>query len=362
MNVKEGCLAMLSKWILFLSFIFIIYCEQANDVTTISDASEVPTVTDSETSDVTTEEETSEEEETRERNRLRVDNDRVIRSTLGERFRSTTVDTDEYYDSPPCSEYTDCIKLCDKIARGAERKCYRQPSQLVAEIEEGLFDIINIADAEDVNISAGLFQGILEIDKDIILDLIDDHMSEGDLKSFLVWIAINRSIASVLDAKDRNATIIEKALRELGKLQTGSKNKEAAGLNTGLIGRDSTFLFLASDESNRYAFEAGYKILKDSCSNGETCKLRLLCSRERRRNSRSRRYTTTSCRTPMNSRKRSISDRVCYVHGSSVWSYLYELIDDGDIRENHFEDHPIGVGKCNGLCGSKTNNTCPIIL
>ena len=308
-------------------------------------------------------EEDEEDERRTERERERLRN-RIIVSTVDDRFGGVGKDY-KSYDSDKCGEYESCKDICDKTTR-AKKACYRQPRDLIEDVQNGLFDLINISDVDDVGMHAGLLQGILEFDKKLILKLVDDHMSEGDLKSFLVWIAVNKSIADVLEREDRRAQILALALKELGRYQSGSRKYEETGLSTGLIRRDDTFLFLASDENNTAAFQMGYDVLQSTCGNREDCKLKLLCARERRRVSRAKSLgLALGCRTPENSRQRSIRDRICYVHGSSVWSFLYELIEDKDIRDSDFrideddsEEGPIGVTQCNKLCGSKSSDTC----
>ena len=310
------------------------------------------------------------DEDESDRGRVRQERERlkskIIFSTVDDRFGSTGRDYGDY-DSDDCDEFPHCKEICNKTTR-RKTQCYKQPRDLVEDIQDGLFELTQISDVDDVKMSPSLLQGILDIDKELLEDLVDDHMSEGDIKSFLTWVAINKSIATVLEKKDSKHTIVEKALEELGRFQVGSKRDAESGLSTGLIGRDDTFLALAADESNSYAFKIGYEILEDSCRD-IVCKLRLLCARERRRSSRGRSLgLDLGCRTPTNSRQRSRRDRVCYVHGGGVWSYLYELIDDKEIRDSDFKineddpkDGPIGVERCNKVCGSKSNKNCSII-
>ena len=298
----------------------------------------------------------------RERERLRSHSEDVIDSILDRRGSGSGGVYDEY-DGPECRESESCKEICDDF-RSSRSECYRQPESLVRDLKDGLFELINISEVDSVEVSPSLFYGMLELDKDLIEDLIEDHMSEGDLKSFLAWIAINEDIASVMERADRRMEVLETAFKELGKLQADSSQHVKTGLNMGLIGTDETFLFLASDTDNLVAFKMGHEILDDRCSSNKTCKLEMYCARMQRAQSRRRELRDIySCRTPEDSRRRSSSrGTTCYIHGSDVWSYLYELITDEDIRDSYFENSVINVERCKSVCGNKNSTKCKVIL
>ena len=196
-------------------------------------------------------------------------------------------------------------------------------------------------------------------------------MGEGDLKSFLAWVALNEDIAEVLDKKDGSANILEEAFQQLGKHQEGvTKRYEYAGINTGLIKSDDTFLYLASDEENEKAFIMAYDILSSSPCNNIDCQEQILCARETRSRSRNaRRYFGNTrgisiCRTSSEKNRRSSSrSGSCYVHGSIVWSYLFELIEDREIRgaPDTLKAKPLGIERCNKVCGNSSSDTCDLV-
>lgn len=298
----------------------------------------------------------------RERDRLRSRSEDVIDSILDERYSGSGGVYDEY-DGPECGESESCKEICDDF-KSARFSCYYQPESLVRDLKDGLFELINISEVDSVKVSPSLFYGMLDLDRDLIKDLIEDHMSGGDLKSFLAWIAINENIASVMERADRRLEVLETAFRELGKLQADARQHVKTGLNMGLIGTDETFLFLASDSNNKVAFEMAHEILDGKCSSNKTCKLEMYCARMQQAQSRRRELRSIySCRTPEDSRRRSSSrGTACYIHGSDVWSYLYELITDEDIRDSHLESFVINVDKCKSVCGSRDSTKCKVIL
>ena len=302
------------------------------------------------------------EARSRERDRLRSHSEEVIDSILDRRSGGSTGIYDEY-DGPECSQSESCKEICNDF-KSARAKCYRQPESLVRDLKDGLYELINIGEVDSVRVSPSLFYGMLDMDRDLIEDLIEDHMSEGDIKSFLAWIALSKDIASVMKQADRRREVLETAFRELGKLQTDSRQHIKTGLNVGLIGTDDTFLFLASDEDNAAAFEMGHEILNDKCLSNTNCKLEMYCVRMQRARSRQRALRSVySCRTPEDSRRRSsLSGTVCYVHGSDVWSYLYELIADKEIRDSSLESSVINVDRCKRVCGNKNSTKCQVIL
>lgn len=304
-------------------------------------------------------------------------NEQIIYSTVTDRYGAVISSGYGDYDATDkCSDDKDCKKICDKTTRNKTR-CYRQPRELVEDIQLGLFDIINISDVQEVNVNPALLKGIIDMDQDLIVKVIEKEMNEGDLRSFLAWIALNESIASVLENEDRKGEILETALKELGRKQSGSRKHFKTGLNTGLIGRDDTFLSIASTEYNEYAFRIGYELIQDDCRSNLDCKKRMLCARETRRSSRRNALKIYSvCDTPENPKQRSRRAVVCYVHGGNVWNSLDELIIDGKIRDRNFnadydEDDKdqenelkgrLNIERCNEYCGSKKRDKCKLTL
>ena len=301
----------------------------------------------------------------RERDRLRNRSENVIDSILDKRDSGASGVYEEY-DGPECGESERCREICEDF-QVSQKDCYRQPESLVRDLKDGLFELINISKPDSVRVGPALFHGMLDIDKDkdLIKDLIEDEMSAGDIKSFLAWIAINEDIASVLERVDSRMEVLETAFKELGKKQIGASQYIETGLNVGLIGPDETFLFIASDEDNIEAFKMGHEILDDACSfDKKNCKLELYCARMQQARSRQRALQDLySCRTPEDSRRRRSSlGTACYIHGSDVWSYLYELITEEEIRDSSLDDFVINVDRCKSICGNKNSTKCQVIL
>ncbi|MCY4512392.1 MAG: hypothetical protein OXB86_01740 [Bdellovibrionales bacterium] len=312
----------------------------------------------------------------RERDRLRNRSEEFIDSILEKRDSGASGAYKEY-DGPECGESERCREICEDF-KVSQKKCYQQPESLVRDLKDGLYELIRISKPDSVRVGPALFHGMLEMDKDLIEDLIEDEMSEGDIKSFLAWIAINEDIASVLDRADRQKTILKTAFKELGEKQEDSSQHVRTGLNVGLIGSDETFLFLASDEENVEAFKMGHEVLSSACSSRSprtcyyknpnsgqflfytcpsldgSCKLEMYCARMQQARSRQRDLRDLySCRTPEDSRRsRSSRGTACYIHGSDVWSYLYELIKDEEIRDSNLDDFVINVDRCKSVCGN----------
>ena len=303
-----------------------------------------------------------EEARSRERDRLRSRSEEVIDSILDRRNAGSGGVYDEY-DGPECGQSESCKEICDDF-KAARSRCYRQPESLVRDLKDGFYELINIGEVDSVEVSPSLFYGMLDMDRDLLGDLIEDQMSEGDIKSFLAWIAVNEDIASVMKQADRRQEVLTTAFEELGKLQADAKRHIKTGLNTGLIGTDETFFFLASDEENKEAFEMAHEVLDTQCFTNKNCKLRMYCARMQRAGSRQRALRSIySCRTPEDGRRRnSVRGSICYVHGSDVWSYLYELITEEDIRDSSMERSVINVDQCKRVCGDMRNARCQVIL
>lgn len=298
--------------------------------------------------------------------RLRVPN-HFIRSELENRYRGG-VDF-EIYDGELCEENDFCKDTCDTILhRTYKTKCYKSPRAVVERLEESMFILLDISRVDYVEISPGMIAGMLDIGLDFVMDLVENRMSEGDLKSFLAWVAINRSIAEIFLAKDRRSRVIDRAFRALGRMQqVGVTNEVVTGLNVGLIRDDDSFLYLSASEYNRAAFKIGYQILRSDDT--RDYKLKQLCAREAEfRNRRSRiggaSLYPIQCRTAFQQTRRTSRSTVCYIHGTTVWSYLDELIDEGEIRDSDFEldGQEVTVEVCNRYCGGENSRRCPRIL
>ena len=289
----------------------------------------------------------------------------VIRAELDNRYDGAFY---EDFDGEKCKEKKSCMAACDTLVKYSDRsRCYNSPQALVRRLEEGFFALLNISTVDSVDVSPNLLAGILDMDTGVVLELVEDHMSEGDLKSFLAWVAVNKDISRVFLLEDRRSKIIKEAFERLGGFQTGARKDIQTGLNTGLIHNDDSFFYLASVESNPYGFEIAHDILKSACSHDKNCKMNVLCAREVQSRSRSRIFgynREIKCRTSAEQSRRYRRGGICYIHGASAWSYLNELIGDRDIRDSDFtpSTNQITVDKCNDYCGDKDSSKCQKIL
>ena len=296
--------------------------------------------------------------------RLKSSSNPVIRSFLESRYSSPSYN----YIGDDCEEFSSCLDICENsFSSRLSRKCEKAPAEFIENLEEDLFKLINISDLDEVDISPAFISAVLDFDEDLLSDLIEDNMSEGDLKTFLAWIAVNERVSEAF-ADDRSSQdILKEAFEKLGEFNKGRKELETA-FNIGLITEDDTFLSLASDEANEEGFSLGYEVLDDSCST-KNCKLDVLCSREKESISRSTifgasRRNSSNCKTSTRTDGRVRSGETCYIQGSNVWSFLEELIYDRDIKDSDFDDDIITVRECNEFCGSvrESNTKCSRIL
>ena len=362
------------KWVkYFFIFLFLLSCDPKNldgerreprERTELEDSSDDDSLSDKESSRNS---ESRTRKKTAELRRLKnSENQPLISSSLEKRYSGFA--SLEDYGGEKCSESSSCESLCDGIFSSKYRsKCYRSPRDFVEDVEEGLFALINISKVESVRVSPAFIKGILDIDEEILLNLIEDRMSEGGLKSFLAWVAVNEDISQVFDKEDRSHEILKAAFEKLGEFQKSSRGRRIeTALNTGLIAVEDTFLSLSVDEDNEYGFKSAYTLLKRACR-GKDCKLDVLCARESRASSRSRVFGSSrgiQCRTSTRPDRRAGSSGTCYAHGARVWSFLDELIEDDEINDHDFEDSPITVLSCNTFCGSEDsrNTKCRLVL
>ena len=296
--------------------------------------------------------------------RLRSDRSKVVTAVLDDRYEGIPYGD---YAGRDCGEDRSCRDICDDlISHNRRKKCYNSPIDLVEDLEEALFTLISISDIDSVPISPSLMAGIFDIDESL-LEYLVKRMSEGSLRSFLAWVAINRDISYVFLNKDRSSDILKKAFERLAESQDGvtrSKKMETA-LNMGLIQDEDSFFYLSAAEDNSEGFEIAYDLLKSACSDKD-CKMTVLCAREIHSSSRSRTFgyqNTQTCRTSANQGRRASRGGACYIHSSVTWSFLEELIEEKDIRDTDFKNEPVTVEKCNDFCGSeRTSKKCKRVL
>lgn len=298
--------------------------------------------------------------------RLKNSSNPVIRSFLESRYSNPS----HGYRGDDCEEISACLDICEnRFSSRLGRKCEKAPAEFIENLEEDLFKLINISDLDEVDISPAFISSILDFDEDLLSDLIKDNMSEGDLKTFLAWIAVNEKVSEAFESDRRSKDILKEAFEKLGEFNKGGRELETA-FNIGLITEDDTFLSLASDEANEEGFSLAYEVLDDSCFNRD-CKLYVLCSREKQTNSRSRifgvsRRNSSSCKTSTRTDGRARPGETCYIQGSNVWSFLEELIYERDIKDSDFdeEEEVVTVRECNEFCGSvrESNTKCSRIL
>ena len=287
----------------------------------------------------------------------------VIQSFIDRRYSNPSYG----YDGDNCEKRRSCKDICDEsFFRRYRKKCYRAPAEFIENLETDLFKLISISDLDSVDISPAFIEAMLDFDDDLLLDLIRENMSEGDLKTFLAWVAVNENI-SIAFLNENSDNVLERAFKELNEFQSDSRREETS-FNIGLIDENDTFLSLASDENNEEGFVLGYKVLEKICSNRD-CKLDVLCARESESNSRSRIFgysfrSNAFCKTSTRGSGRHSRNNSCYIHGSNVWSFLDELIDEEEIRDSDFDEDPITVAKCNNFCGEdrRSNTKCRRIL
>ena len=299
----------------------------------------------------------------REIDRLKRD-DLVIEAFLDRRF-----DGGYYYDSytgEKCEEDSRCRYICEnQVISKAKRRCLRAPKALVEDLDDGFYKLININDTDSVDISPALLAGMLDIHVDLVSKLIARKMSEGDIKSFLAWVALNEDISQVFYQEDRRVSALKEAFERLGDFQDDTSRETATGLNIGLITEEDSFFYLAAVEDNKAGFKTAYKVLRSICRTRE-CKMDILCARKIDQDGRSRLRRTrhsryAQCRTSSEHRNRDRRNAVCYIHGSVVWAYIDELIEEKELKAREFLDNPVSVGSCNAHCGARDSGKCPIV-
>ena len=293
----------------------------------------------------------------------RLKGDKVISAELDHRFDGGYYY--EGYDGEECQESGACMDICDsELGYKNRHSCYKAPKALIMKLEDGFYDLLTISELDSVNISPGLLGGMLDINVDLVADLVEENMSEGDLKSFLAWVAVKEDIAEVFLKEDRRSEVMEKAFEKLGELlHPDARESRETGLNVGLIDDEDSFFHLSALENNEAAFQIGYEVLESLCRTRD-CKLDLLCARELKTRTRSRfsgyKDSLIRCSTSAEQGRRTRREALCYIHGAASWSFLDELIEDDEIRDSDFRDETdkITVEICNTYCGDTNSGKC----
>lgn len=251
------------------------------------------------------------------------------------------------FDGPSCDQSGDCERLCEQIFSSRSRSdCESLPEDMVEVLYENYKILESIRDIDSVD--PAVFAEIINMDSSVIIDLIRSRWEVRDIEAFLIWTAKNPVVIQVLEDEDDQFEIFKRIFTKLSEKRFSSRNI-MAGLTADLDRYTQTFLYKAYESKNEDAFEYVFDFLDESCSGSQkTCKLLLLCSREK---VESRRILSDSPLCPYFSGNRYIRHEHCYIQGPSIWSYVNSLIEDNDLSDRDIESVPsLDEEFCDDFC------------
>ncbi|MYE07796.1 MAG: hypothetical protein F4X95_03490 [Oligoflexia bacterium] len=248
-------------------------------------------------------------------------------------------------DDEKSEEYKECTDQCEKIYRNESSKCEKLPIDLISKLDQLFSEMTHIKAREDYldrEVNEWNFGVMIDIDTAPVIKLIKDW-SQREVGEFLFWVAKTKSVALAIVHHDKESEILKASFKKLGEGQGNSSIEYGIGEN--LEGSGYTFLSIASNEDNPFAFIALHNLLKNTCST-KNCKLKVYCSRKEYQNQLSRR---NKCHYASDQRfSRSLH---CYVHGPNVWNHWGKINEDGDFYDSHFtRNEKINETVCDTLC------------
>ncbi|MDE0118681.1 MAG: hypothetical protein OXM55_01575 [Bdellovibrionales bacterium] len=304
-------------------------------------------------------EETARERAVRER--LSDKEDSPIRSTNDDDYygRYNSRDYEDPYckdlrkDSEKREEYEECTTRCEKVYRSESSKCEKLPIDLISKLDQLFSEMEHISAREDYldrEVNEWDFGVMIDIDTAPVVKLIKDW-SQREVGEFLLWVAKTKSVALAIVHHDKESEILKASFTKLGEGHASGNNRIKYGIGENLEGSGYTFLNIASNEDNPFAFIALHNLLKNICST-KNCKLQVYCSRKEFTNQLSRR---NQCHYASDQRfSRSLH---CYTHGPNVWNDWEEINRDRDFYDSHFTNSDkINEAVCDTLCQTTNCN------
>ena len=253
------------------------------------------------------------------------------------------------FEGDDCDQFDECQDLCDEMFSGVvQERCESLPEDMV----EALYSAYE-------NLKYASMDSLQRMDPSAVAILID--MDDRFINFFKEDWGIN-GISALIDHTMRNPLMIEafrygnneetfkSILLEFARLRHNNSSLTSA-LSVNVVRHRETILTLIKNSDNKEAMQFVFDLVSRECSSPVQCKQHILCVREdiSRRSSQDRYSDICPYLGP-----RDRSD-YCYIQGPDVWSYIENLIYDGDLSDSDLANLDLNEQMCNSFC---SRNNC----
>ncbi len=253
------------------------------------------------------------------------------------------------FDGEDCEEFEECRELCDEIfSRSFQDRCENFPEDMVEALYETYEDLKLASPSSLENIDPSALAVLMDMDDRFINSLKDDWGISG-VSALLDYTAKNPLAVEAFQYGD-NEEIFKDLLLEFARLNNKTAHFSTA-LSLNVARHRETLPALIKNADNETAMQFILDILSQECSDSFTCKKQALCVREDISRRASRQRSSDLCPYL------GVRDRAdyCYIQGPDVWSYIENLIYDGDIKDRDLANLELNEQTCDTFC---SRNDC----
>lgn len=281
-------------------------------------------------------------------NRYRNNSDlREVNTSSSVRFEPIS---QSQFEGEDCDEFNECQDLCDEMfSRSiAQDKCESFPEDMVEALYSAYENLKHASMDSLQRMDPSAMAVLIDMD-DRFINFFRDDWGISGISAF-----INHTMRSPLMIEafryGNNEEVFKNILLEFARLRHNNASLISA-LSVNVVRHRETVLTLIRNSDNQEAMQFVFELLSRECSSLQ-CKQQVLCVREdisRRRSSRDRDSNFCPYLGP-----RDRSD-YCYIQGPDVWSYIENLIYDGDLSEPDLANLELNERMCDSFC---SHNNC----
>jgi len=233
------------------------------------------------------------------------------------------------------------------FSRSVHDRCENLPEDMVTAIYDCYESLKHVSIDSLQRMDPSAMAVLIDMD-DIFIYIFRDDWGIHGFSSLIDYTAKNPLMIEAFRYSN-NEDIFKNILREFARLKHNNASLISA-FSVNVVRHRETALTLVKNSDNKEAMQFFFDLLSQECSSLQ-CKQKVLCVREdiSRRSSRDR-YSDICPYLGLRDR----SD-YCYIQGPDVWSYIENLIYDGDLNAPGLAGLELNEEMCNSFC---SRNNC----
>ncbi len=254
------------------------------------------------------------------------------------------------FDRDDCEESEECQDWCNEIFSGsAQERCESLPEDMVEVLYDTYENLKSASPSSLEDMDPSAMAVLIDMDDRFINFLRDDWGISG-VSALLDYTARNPLVVEAFRYSN-NEEVFKNLLLEFVRLNN-KKSSLSTALSLNVSRHRETMLTLIKNADNREAMQFVFDLVMRECSDSLNCKKQMLCVRENiaRRSSRERHFDVCPYLGP-----RDRAD-YCYIQGPDVWSYIENLIYDGDLKDPDLMGLELNEQMCNSFCSRNRDN------